>query len=105
MTEEVLLKKVGQIAIRVKDVARAAVFYRDKMGLKLLLQQSNLAVLDCGGLTIFLTLPEKAEESGHNSIIYFDVENIQQTAKTLTERGVTFAETPTKVGKLGTVDV
>lgn len=105
MTEELALKKVGQIAVRVKDVARAAAFYRDKLGLKLQLQQPNLAALDCGGLTIFLTLPEKAEDAGHNSIIYFDVDDIQQTAKTLTARGVTIVEAPSKVGNLGTVDV
>lgn len=105
MTESPLIKKVGQIAIRVKDVARAVAFYRDKLGLQVLLQQPNLAVLDCGGLNIFLTPPENAAEAGHNSVIYFEVEDIQKTAKTLTERGVTFVEAPNKVGSLGTVDV
>lgn len=100
-----LLKKVGQIAIRVKDVARAVAFYRDKLGLKVLLQQANLAVLECGGLNLFLTPPENAAEAGHNSILYFDVENIQLTAQTLTDRGVTIVEAPNKVGNLGTVEV
>lgn len=105
MTESPLIKKVGQIAIRVKDVARAVAFYRDKLGLKVLLQQPNLAVLECGGLNLFLTPPENAAEAGHNSIIYFEVDDIQNTAKTLTERGVTIVEAPNKVGSLGAVDV
>jgi predicted enzyme related to lactoylglutathione lyase len=107
MTEskEFALTKVAQIAVRVKDVNRAATFYSDKLGMKLLLKQNNLAVLDCGGLSIFLTLPESEAEGTHNSIIYFDVEDIQQAAQSLVERGVTITEKPNKVGKLGTVEV
>lgn len=105
MSETPFIKKVGQIAIRVKDVGRAVAFYRDKLGLKLLLQQPNLAVLECGGLNLFLTPPENAAEAGHNSVIYFEVEAIQQTAKALTERGVTIVEVPNKVGNLGAVEV
>ncbi len=104
-SKEFALTKVGQIAVRVKDVNRAATFYSEKLGMKLLLKQTNLAVLDCGGLSIFLTLPEKETEGTHNSIIYFDVEDIQKAAQSLTERGVTIVEKPNKVGKLGTVDV
>lgn len=107
MTEakEFALTKVGQIAVRVKDVNRAAEFYSAKLGMKLLLKQNNLAVLDCGGVSLFLTLPENAAEAGHNSVIYFDVDDIQKTAQSLTERGITIAEKPNKVGKLGTVEV
>lgn len=105
MSEAPFIKKVGQIAIRVKDVARAVTFYRDKLGLKLLLQQPNLAVLECGGLNLFLTPPENAAEAGHNSVIYFDVDDIQQTAKSFTERGITIVEAPNKVGNLGAVEV
>ena len=105
MTEAPAVKKVGQIAIRVKDVARAVAFYRDKLGLQVLLQQPNLAVLECGGLNLFLTPPENAAEAGHNSIIYFEVDDIQHTAKALTARGVTIVEEPNKVGSLGAVDV
>lgn len=105
MTDSSRVKTVGQIAIRVKDVARAVAFYRDKLGLKVLLQQANLAVLDCGGVSLFLTPPENATEAGHNSIIYFDVDDIQQTAQTLTAQGVTVVEAPNKVGSLGSIDV
>ena len=107
MTEakEFALTKVGQIAVRVKDVNRAAAFYSNTLGVKLLLKQNSLAVLDCGGVSLFLTLPENAAESGQNSVIYFDVDNIQKTVQSLTERGVIIAEKPNKVGKLGTVDV
>ena len=91
--------------IRVNNMDESLNFYCDKLGMKLLLKQTNLAVLDCGGLTIFLTLPENEAEGTHNSIIYFDVEDIQKAAQSLTERGVSISEKPNKVGKLGTVEV
>lgn len=102
---EFALRKIGQVAVQVKDLNRAATFYSDTLGLKLLLKQSNLAVLDCGGFTLLLTLPEKETERLQNSVLYFDVPDIQQAAQTLTKRGVAFAEPPNQVGKLGSTDV
>ena len=99
------LRKVGQVAVQVKDLNRAAAFYSDTLGLKLLLKQSNLAVLDCAGFTLLLTLPEKEAEQLKNSVLYFDVPDIQQATQTLTQRGVAFAEPPNQVGKLGSAQV
>jgi predicted enzyme related to lactoylglutathione lyase len=87
--KEFALTKVAQIAVRRQDVNRAAAFYSEKLGMKLLLKQSNLAVL---GLRRSLDLSDAAgseAEGTHNSIIYFNVEDIQKAAQHLTERGVT----------------
>src|SRR5215510_16408828 len=99
------LSKVGQIAVRVKDLDRATAFYRDKLGLKHLHQAPSLSVLDCGGITLLLARPENPAEDHAASIIYFDVEDIQSAFKSLSDRGVSFVEKPTKVGSLGEVDV
>ena len=99
------LSKVGQIAVRVKDLDRATAFYRDKLGLKHLHQAPSLSVLDCGGITLLLARPENAAEDHPASIIYFDVEDIQTAFKSLSDRGVSFVEKPNKVGSLGDVDV
>ena len=99
------LSKVGQIAVRVKDLDRATAFYRDKLGLKHLHQAPSLSVLDCGGTTLLLARPENAAEDHPSSIIYFDVEDIQGAFKSLSDRGVSFVEKPNKVGVLGDVDV
>lgn len=98
------LSKVGQIAVRVKDLDRATIFYRDKLGLKHLHQAPSVSVLDCGGTTLLLARPEAAEDHP-SSIIYFDVEDIQGAFKSLSDRGVSFVEKPNKVGSLGDVDV
>jgi predicted enzyme related to lactoylglutathione lyase len=107
MTEQsgFALAKVGQIAVRVKDLDRATAFYRDKLGLKQLHLAPSLSVLDCGGITLLLTLPENGAEDHTSSIIYFDVEDIQSAFKSLSERGVSFVEKPNKVGSLGAMDV
>src|SRR5262245_45934316 len=99
------LSKVGQIAVRVKDLDRATAFYRDTLGLKHLHQAPSLSVMDCGGITLLLTRPENSTEDHPSSIIYFDVEDIQSAFKSLSERGVSFVEKPNKVGSLGDVDV
>jgi predicted enzyme related to lactoylglutathione lyase len=107
MTEQTgfALSKVGQIAVRVKDLDRATAFYRDKLGLKHLHQAPSLSVLDCGGITLLLSRPENSAEDHPSSIIYFDVEDIQSAFKSLSDRGVSFVEKPNKVGSLGDVDV
>ena len=48
------LISVLQIAIPVKDIERASTFYRDKLGLQLLMNGPNMAFLDCGGIRIYL---------------------------------------------------
>ena len=107
MTEQTgfALSKIGQIAVRVKDLDRATAFYRDKLGLKHLHQTPSLSVLDCGGITLLLARPENSAEDHPSSIIYFDVEDIQSAFKSLSDRGVSFVEKPNKVGSLGDVDV
>ena len=58
---EVALNSIGQIAILVKEVARATEFYRDKLGMKHLFSAGNLSFFDCGGVRLMLDKPEKAE--------------------------------------------
>jgi catechol 2,3-dioxygenase-like lactoylglutathione lyase family enzyme len=43
------LGKIRQIAITVKDLERAIVFYRDALGIPFLFRVPNLAFFDCGG--------------------------------------------------------
>ena len=105
MTEEFALSKVGQISIRAKDLDRATLFYRDKLGLKHLHRAPSLSVFDCGGVTLLLSLPESPAFDHPGSIIYFDVEDIQEAFKALSDRGVSFVEKPNKAGRLGNVDV
>lgn len=93
------LSQIGQIGITVKDLDRAATFYRDTLGMKFLFRVPNLAFFDCAGIRLMLGLPE-ANGEVFNPILYFRVDDIQKAAESLTQRGITFETKPTLVAKL-----
>jgi predicted enzyme related to lactoylglutathione lyase len=69
------LSEIGQIAIVVRDVAKATVFYRDVIGLKFLFAAGpNLAFLAAGSVRLMLSTPQgHGGEAGKNSVLYFKV--------------------------------
>src|SRR5437868_8383316 len=100
------LSAIEQIAINAHDIDRAVGFYRDKLGMKhLFTAPPNLAFFDCDGIRLMLSLPAKPEFDHPSSIIYFNVDNIEQASKTLSARGVQFAEQPGFVADMGTYDL
>jgi predicted enzyme related to lactoylglutathione lyase len=100
------LSAIEQIAINAHDIERAVGFYRDKLGMKhLFTVPPNLAFFDCNGIRLMLSLPAKPEFDHPSSIIYFNVDNIQQAAETLSARGVQFEEQPAFVADMGTYDL
>ena len=82
------LDRVGQVAIRVRDLDRAVAFYRDKLGMKFLFRVPNMAFVQCGDLTLLLGLPEDPGRDHPSSLIYFAVPDIDAAFRTLLERGV-----------------
>lgn len=95
---QVALSSIGQIAILVKDVARATDFYRDKLGMKHLFSAGNLSFFDCGGVRLMLDKPEKAEAG--TSIIYFKVAEINEAHEQMKSRGVQFVDSPHLIARL-----
>lgn len=95
---QVALGEIGQIAIVVKDIARATDFYRDKLGMKYLFAAGNLAFFDCGGIRLMLSLPEQAQSA--NSIIYFRVADIQAAQRQMQSRGVQFEDQPHLIARM-----
>jgi predicted enzyme related to lactoylglutathione lyase len=105
-TDNFGLSAIGQIAVNAYDIERAVAFYRDTLGMKhLFTVPPKMAFFDCSGIMLMLSLPEKPEFDHPSSIIYFNVDDIQQAAKTLTERGVLFREQPTFVANMGSYDL
>ena len=93
------LTKIAQVTVKTKDLQRATEFYRDKLGMKVLINSKVISVLDCGGITLLLGPNET------NSLIYFDVDDIQKAVETLSGQGIKIEEKPTMVGQLGNLDV
>jgi methylmalonyl-CoA/ethylmalonyl-CoA epimerase len=93
--------RIGQIAINAQDVERAAVFYQDAMGLKLLFKAGpGLAFFDCGGVRLMLTRPEKPEFDHPSSILYFFVPDIRAAHASMKEKGVKFEDEPHLIAKM-----
>ena len=99
------LSRLHQIAVRALDVPRAVRFYRDTLGVRLLFEAPpQLAFFDCGGVRLMLSPPEP-EFDHPGSILYFGVDDIQATARTLESRGVTFRTAPHKIATLADREV
>jgi methylmalonyl-CoA/ethylmalonyl-CoA epimerase len=97
---------LGQVAVNIKDVERAAAFYQDKLGLKLLFKAPpGLAFFDCGGVRLMLSGAEKLEFDHPSSVLYFAVPDIQAAYLKLKEGGVHFEEEPHLIAKMPTHDL
>jgi len=100
------ITRVGQIAVSVKDVERAATFYQETLGLKLLFKAPpGLAFFDCGGLRLMLNRAEKPEFDHPSSILYFSVPDIQAAYARLKEDKVHFEDEPHVIAKMPTHDL
>jgi len=91
---------IGQIAINCHDLKRATEFYRDTLGMRMLYEFPGLAFFDCGGVRLMLAEPEKKEFDHPASIIYYRVSDIQQSARTLTDKGVALEHEPRIIAKM-----
>ena len=84
-----------------RDVERAATFYQDALGLKLLFKAGpGLAFFDCGGVRLMLTRPEKPEFDHPSSILYFAVPDIQAAHAKMKEKGVHFEDEPHLIARM-----
>jgi len=97
---------LGQIAINTKDVDRAAAFYQDTLGLKLLFKAPpGLAFFDCSGVRLMLSRAEKPEFDHPCSVLYFAVPDIQAAYGKLKESGVHFEDEPHLIAKMPAHDL
>jgi methylmalonyl-CoA/ethylmalonyl-CoA epimerase len=94
------IQKVGQIGVPVNNIERAVVFYKDLLELPLLFSTENMAFFECNGLRLFLSLPEKEEFAQSSSVIYFQVEHINEKYANLSDKGVVFIDEPHIVAKM-----
>jgi methylmalonyl-CoA/ethylmalonyl-CoA epimerase len=94
------LSQIGQISVNVHDLERAAAFYRDALGMQHLFTVPKMAFFDCAGIRLMLGIPEKPELDHPSSVIYFKVEDIQNSFQTFSGRGVKFEGEPHLIAKM-----
>jgi len=100
------ISRLGQIAVNAKDVERAAAFYQNVLGLKLLFKApQGLAFFDCGGVRLMLDRAEKPEFDHPSSILYFVVPDIRSAFARLKTTGVRFEDEPHVIAKMPTHDL
>ena len=95
-----MIEKIGQIGVPVRDIERAANFYKEKLGLPMLFSTKTMAFFKFEGLRIMLSLPEREEFAHASSVIYFQVEDIQEVYLALKGKGVFFPVEPHLVAKM-----
>jgi methylmalonyl-CoA/ethylmalonyl-CoA epimerase len=100
------ITRLGQIAVNAKDMERAAAFYQDKLGLKLLFKAPpGLAFFDCGGVRLMLSGAEKPEFDHPSSVLYFAVPDIQGAYSKMKESGVHFEDEPHLIARMPAHDL
>ena len=96
----VRLNCIGQIAVNVHDVRRAVAFYRDVLGMTFLFELPTMGFFDCGGIRLMLSKAESPEFDHRASLIYYNVDDIQQTFESLSQHGVEFVAPPRLVAPM-----
>jgi catechol 2,3-dioxygenase-like lactoylglutathione lyase family enzyme len=95
------LDRIGQIAIMVKDLARATDFYRDVLGMRFLFEvPGRMAFFDCGGVRLLLEVPEDTAYASHASILYYRVADLEAAYRTLGARGASFVGAPHLIARM-----
>ena len=96
------VRRIGQIAVTVRDTARASAFYRDVLELQHLFDAAPaMSFFECGGVRLMLAVPETGEHDHPSSILYLEVADIQRSHAVLADRGVAFEGAPHLVADLG----
>ena len=100
------LTKIGQISVNVHDLDRATAFYKDLLGMKHLFSvPPKMSFFDCDGIRLMLAIPERPDLDHPSSILYFKVQDIEETHRVLEERGVHFETKPMLVAPMPTHDL
>src|SRR4029077_19482470 len=96
MAEAIHLSRITAIMLGVRDLPQAVAFYKDKLGLKVIMQETALALLQCGPMMIGLSrghLSMAPHVAGATEVV-FGVDSVRAAQKALGEKGVTFMGEP-----------
>ena len=106
MSQPLSLGRIEQVAIPVRDLARATAFYRDRLGMKLLFEvPTQLAFFDCDGIRLALSISSDPMYDPPGSIVYYRVADIEAAHAELERREVEFLQPPHRIAELGNVEI
>ena len=84
-----MTSKLAFISLPVTDLDRSVIFYRDVLGLKILLMEDGWAEFDLDGQRLALHR-EIINEPSHGATIYFKANSIEEEIESLKQKGVSF---------------
>jgi methylmalonyl-CoA/ethylmalonyl-CoA epimerase len=93
------LEEIGQIALTVRNFARAKNFYQNTLGMKFLFDAGTMAFFQCGAIRLMIGLSEDPVPIG-GTILYFKVPDIQKVHGALKEQSVEFVQPPHLVARM-----
>lgn len=95
------IQNIGQIAIPVRDLDSAIIFYRNTLGLEFLFQAPpGLAFFQSGEVRLMLEESPKDKSDQHSSVIYFRIEDIQRAYQELSTKDVDLVDEPHMIAKM-----
>jgi catechol 2,3-dioxygenase-like lactoylglutathione lyase family enzyme len=96
MAEPIQLSHIIAVMLGVRDLAPALAFYKDKLGLKVIMQEPSLALLQCGTVMLGLSRGHvnlAAHVAGATEVV-FGVDNVRAAHKALGAQGIAFMTEP-----------
>jgi methylmalonyl-CoA/ethylmalonyl-CoA epimerase len=97
--QNVQLNEIGQIALTVRDLARAKDFYQNTLGMRFLFDAGSMVFFQCGAIRLMIGLSEEAVPIG-GTILYFKVADIRKVHADLVGKSVEFVQPPHLVAKM-----
>jgi catechol 2,3-dioxygenase-like lactoylglutathione lyase family enzyme len=98
MADIVKLSRIAAIMLGVRDLPAAIAFYKDKLGLNIIMQEPALALLQCGNVMVGLSPRHMTAAPLAEAVeVSFGVDNLRATHKALEEKGVVFLGEPRAV--------
>jgi resuscitation-promoting factor RpfA len=92
------LSRIAAIMLGVRDLPASIEFYRDKLGLNVIMRESELALVQCGSVILGLSLRHaNAAPLAEAVEVSFGVDNLRATHTALGEQGVVFLSEPRAV--------
>src|SRR5262245_38290633 len=96
MLPAVQLRGISAVMLGVRELKPAVEFYRDTLGLKVKMQEAQIALLEAGPITLGLSpghLRMAPQVAGATEVV-FQVENVRAAHQALAQRGVVFLNEP-----------
>jgi len=99
-----LVNGIAQIALSVRNLAKANEFYRDTLGLKHLFDAPGMSFFDVDGVRLMLS-EQGGQPGGRGTLVYLKVADVMTAHAALTAKDVRFEQPPHVIGRSPTAEV